>query len=225
MTVFLFDIEGTTTSIAFVTDTLFPYARANVRPFLTENWEDDAVQRAVAQIRDEAEEAVNETPDALSDEVARQMDQDRKTTGLKSLQGLIWRAGYTDGTLKGHVYDEVPAALRRLRADGATLAIYSSGSINAQKLLFAHSRAGDLTPLLSAYFDTSSGPKREAASYINISETLGTPADNITFVTDVLAEAQAARHAGMRAVLSLRTGNTPLPLDHGFETIESFDEL
>jgi methylthioribulose 1-phosphate dehydratase/enolase-phosphatase E1 len=147
------------------------------------------------------------------------MDVTSKATALKSLQGRVWRDGYESGALRGHVFADTPAALRVWASLGKRCYIYSSGSREAQRLLFKHSAAGDLRALLSGYFDTRVGPKVEARSYADIALSLGVDAPaRVLFLTDSLAEAVAARAAGMRAVLTLRPGNLALPpaAEHGF---------
>lgn len=190
----LLDIEGTTSSIAFVADTLFPYARTHLRDFVATH------AGAVAPI---LAEVPGDDPVAT---LLQWIDEDRKATPLKTLQGMIWAQGYAEGVLKGHVYPDTPAALRRWRGEGIPVHIYSSGSIAAQKLLFGNSTAGDLRPLLSGYFDTTSGPKREPGSYATIAAALGLPPAAMLFVSDVQAEIDAARAAGMAAVLIAREG-------------------
>jgi enolase-phosphatase E1 len=193
VTAVLLDIEGTTSSISFVADELFPYARAHLREFV-------AAHPEVAPI-------LAEVPG--DDRVATLLewiDEDRKVTPLKTLQGMIWAEGYADGTLKGHVYPDTPEALRRWHAAGIAAHIYSSGSIAAQKLLFRHSIEGDLTPLISGYFDTTSGPKQEVDSYARIAAALALPQAAILFVSDVQREVEAARAAGMQALLIAREG-------------------
>jgi enolase-phosphatase E1 len=188
----LLDIEGTTSSIAFVAETLFPYARKHLAAYI-------AAHPEVAPI-------LAEVPGDPVATLTQWIDEDRKATPLKTLQGLIWAQGYADGELDGHVYPDTPAALRRWNAKGIAVHIYSSGSVAAQKLIFGHSVAGDLTPLLSGYFDTITGPKREAGSYAKIAQALDLPPAEILFVTDVQAEADAARGAGMPALVIDREG-------------------
>jgi len=190
----LLDIEGTTSSIAFVADALFPYARAHLRDFVAAHAE------VVAPI---LAEVPGDDPVAT---LLQWIDEDRKATPLKTLQGMIWAQGYAEGTLKGHVYPDTPVALRRWRGAGIPVHIYSSGSVAAQKLLFGNSIAGDLRPLISGYFDTTSGPKREAGSYAAIAAALGLPPAAMLFVSDVQAEVAAARAAGMAALLIAREG-------------------
>lgn len=188
----LLDIEGTTSSIAFVAEVLFPYAAKHLRAFVENNPE------IAAPILAEVPAA---EPGDRVETLLRWIAEDRKATPLKTLQGLIWEAGYADGTLKGHVYPDTPEALRRWHAAGIPVNIYSSGSIAAQKLIFGYSEAGDLTPLIADYFDTTTGPKREAASYTAIAAALGLAPEAVLFVSDIQAEVDAARAAGMQARL------------------------
>ena len=237
--VIILDIEGTTTSISFVYERLFPYVKAHVRGFLERRWDDAEVQTAVDALRALAlEDASNGTPtvaiptdadkattcDAAVRNVELQMSSDRKTTALKLLQGMIWRDGYATGELKGHVYPDVPDAFRSWTERGDQLYVYSSGSVEAQKLLFGHSEAGDLMPLLSGYFDTKTGPKKEAESYTQIAANIGVDPGTCLFLTDNHEEAVAAREAGMKVVISVRPGNHPLP-PHDFTTVHSFTTL
>ena len=236
----LLDIEGTTTSIRFVFDTLFPFARQHVGAFLEAAWTGEAVQADVDALRIQAAKELagggTEAPQipaagpdaelrsATLANVLWQMDSDRKTTGLKALQGKIWQHGYSSGELLGHIYDDVEPALHAWRDAGLPVSIYSSGSVAAQKLLFRHSERGDLTPLLTSYFDTTTGPKKVASSYTAIAQALACEPSDVCFLTDSIDEAIAARDAGVRAVLSVRPGNAALP-EHTFETITTFDEL
>ncbi|UYY77914.1 acireductone synthase [Sphingomonas sp. R1] len=190
----LLDIEGTTSSIAFVADVLFPYAASQLARYVETHSEE------VAPI-------LAEVPG--DDKIATLLDwidEDRKATPLKTLQGLIWAQGYADGTLKGHVYPDTPEALRRWYTAGVAIYIYSSGSVAAQKLIFGHSIDGDLTPMLTGYFDTTTGPKREAESYGKIAVATGCNPEHILFVSDVQAEVDAARSAGLGALLIDRAG-------------------
>jgi len=193
----LTDIEGTTSSIAFVTDTLFPYARMHLAAYVAAHAE--AVAPLLAEVR------AAEPGDPVAT-LLRWINEDRKATPLKTLQGMIWADGYADGTLKGHVYPDVAETLRRWHAGGVALYVYSSGSVAAQKLIFGHSELGDLTPLFSGYFDTTSGPKQDAASYARIAETIGLPPAQIVFLSDHAAEIAAAETAGLRACLVARDG-------------------
>ena len=188
----LTDIEGTTSSLSFVHDTLFPYARARLPAWVAEHGGDLAQYLAW-------------------------MDADAKVTELKDVQGRIWAAGYAAGELTGHVYPDAAEALRRWHGEGRTLAVFSSGSVAAQKLIFGHSDQGDLSPLFSGWFDTTTGPKREAMSYVLIADALGVSPVDVLFLSDVAGETDAAKAAGMRALLIDREG--------GVGDIASFDEV
>lgn len=193
----LTDIEGTTSSIAFVAETLFPYARAALPAYVA------AHGRELAPLLDEVRAVEPGDPVAT---LQRWIDEDRKATPLKTIQGRIWAEGYANGAFKGHVYPDAADALRRWSAAGYRLYVYSSGSVQAQQLIFHHSDQGDLEPLFSGWFDTTSGPKREAASYARITATIGEAADAILFLSDVQAELDAAAAAGLRTVLVDRDG-------------------
>lgn len=228
------DIEGTTTPIAFVHEVLFSYARTHVAGYLGKHKDAEDVGKDIELLREEHAEdsrTGNEPPplttdiESIANYVKWLIDRDRKSTGLKSLQGKIWREGYAEGTLRSQVFPDVAPALARWRRTGLTISIFSSGSALAQQLLFAHTEAGDLTPLISNYFDTSVGKKGEAESYRRIAETIGIPPGELLFVSDVVTELAAAREAGMKAVLSIRPGNEPQEHAGQYQIIESFDEL
>ncbi|RZF64379.1 acireductone synthase [Sphingomonas populi] len=208
MRAILTDIEGTTTSLSFVADILFPYARAHLPAYVA------AHPAEAAPILAEVEAAEPGDPIAT---LLRWIDEDRKATPLKTLQGMIWADGYASGAFTGHVYADAVAALRRWHAAGVALYVFSSGSVAAQKLLFGYSDAGDLTPLFSGYFDTTTGPKREAASYAKIADAIGVAADEVLFLSDIAEEIAAARSAGMEALLIDRAG--------GAGDIATFDEV
>jgi enolase-phosphatase E1 len=233
----LLDIEGTTTPVEFVYRTLFTFARRHVREFLGVHWTNREVRADIAALRREhAAEAGDEpeprlwqtaSPEAeLEATVAYVqwlMDRDRKSTGLKSLQGKVWEAGYRRGELRGEVYEDVPRAFARWTKQQKILAIFSSGSVLAQQLLFAHSTAGDLTPFLRAYFDTAMGAKREAESYQRIAAALRIEPPEILFLSDVSAELDAARLAGLQTALCVRAEQMPPAGAHPL--IRTFDEV
>lgn len=230
MRAILLDIEGTTTPVDFVHRTLFPFARRGVRAFLEERPEAVAAALALLKAEHAAERTAglrlppwSDAPAAVTAYVHGLMDQDRKSTGLKTLQGRIWEEGYREGALSGEVYPDVPRAFERWRARGLLVAIFSSGSVLAQKLLFGHSAAGDLTPHLTGYFDTATGPKREAESYRRIAAALGTTPPEVLFLSDVAAELDAAREVGMRTGLSVRSGKPPAECGH--PVLRTFDEI
>lgn len=207
-TAILTDIEGTTSSIAFVAETLFPYARERLPAFVA------AHPAEAAPIL--AEVATAEPGDPVAT-LTRWIDEDRKATPLKALQGMIWADGYREGAFTGHIYADAVAGLRRWHAAGTKLYVFSSGSVAAQKLLFGHSDAGDLTPLFSGYFDTTTGPKREAASYRAIAEAMGLAPGDVLFLSDTPAEITAARAAGMQAL--------HIDREAGTGDIASFEEI
>ena len=213
MNAVLLDIEGTTTSISFVFDVLFPFAAKAIPDFLRQNATRPDIAATIALIlKDALPSELGQTPEASALAIVqRQMAGDIKATGLKQLQGLVWQYGYENGQIKGHVFVDVPERFTHWRTTSRPVAIYSSGSCLAQKLLFRHSIAGDLTSGIAGYFDTTSGPKREAASYQAIAKAWGIPAKEITFCTDQPAEADAALAAGMRTAVIMRPGNASLP--------------
>lgn len=228
----LLDIEGTTCPVSFVSGTLFPYATEQLEPFLDAHRNDHAVQTLVAEVKAAWRQEADPEAQAL-----RQQDgagvlpylrwlirRDRKLTPLKDLQGLVWEQGYRSGALNGPLFADVPGALRRWRAAGLVLAVYSSGSIAAQQLIYGHSNAGDLRSLFSHWFDTRTGPKQTAESYASIASQLGVAPGKVLFVSDALKECKAAAAAGMQVVFSDRDGNPER--DSGpFERIDSFDAL
>jgi enolase-phosphatase E1 len=227
MTTILTDIEGTTSSIAFVKDVLFPYARAALPGFVREHGNEPEVRRWLDAV---AIEHGAMCDDAMVVETLQGwIDQDRKHTALKALQGLVWREGYLAGTLKADIYPDAVAGLRRWHGAGHRLAVYSSGSVPAQQLLFAHTEAGDLSPLFDGYFDTEAGPKRSADSYRLIADSLNRSPAHIVFLSDVVAELDAARDAGLRTVLLDRIQDYPQPRDataaNGHPLVDSFDAV
>ncbi|MEE4298825.1 MAG: acireductone synthase [Pseudomonadales bacterium] len=199
----LVDIEGTTSAISFVHDVLFPYAREALPAFLHGNAGDEDVRREIEATAAEAGLDPADL-DAIADTLRRWIDEDRKATPLKALQGLIWEHGYATGAYRAHVYDDAVEALEAWHAAGLRLYVYSSGSVHAQKLFFRHSVAGDLLPLFSGHFDTTTGPKREAVSYRRIATAIGLPAEAILFLSDVPEELDAAKAAGMQTTWVVR---------------------
>lgn len=196
------DIEGTTSSLSFVKDVLFPYARAHLPAFVAAHAQTPAVAALLDDARTHAGAPL--TTAELTAQLLRWIDEDRKITPLKTLQGLIWEHGYRERELVGHVYEDAVRNLRHWHAGGVPLYVYSSGSIHAQKLLFGHTDYGDLTPLFSDYFDTGIGHKREADSYRHIVRALALPAAHIAFLSDITGELDAARTAGMQTVWLVR---------------------
>jgi enolase-phosphatase E1 len=198
------DIEGTTSSLSFVKDVLFPYARKHLARYVAEHAQEPKVR---ALLDDANQEAGGGLDDAgIVAQLERWIDEDRKITPLKSLQGLIWEAGYRNDDFKGHIYADAAAQLRAWHAQGIPLYVYSSGSVYAQKLLFGFSEAGDLTPLFAGYYDTHIGGKREAASYRAIVDDIKLPASEILFLSDIVEELDAAGDAGMQTLQLVRDG-------------------
>ncbi len=197
------DIEGTTSSIDFVHEVLFPYARKHLPAFVREAAADEAVEKLLDDARAEAGEEDADV-ERVIDILLSWIDEDRKATPLKSLQGRIWQHGYASGAFTGHVYDDAVRNLRKWRDAGIDLYVYSSGSVTAQKLLFGYSDAGDLTPLFCGYFDTKVGHKRESGSYSRIAESIAVPVADILFLSDVVEELDAAATAGMRTCQLVR---------------------
>ncbi len=228
------DIEGTTTPIAFVHDILFPYARAHLRDFLASQAGSPALDDALRQLqRDRADEVSRgeEPPDWNGSEpqgvaafVEWLMDRDRKASGLKRLQGQIWERGFRAGTLRGDVFPDVPPALDRWRDAGLRVAIYSSGSDEAQRLIFGTTASGDLTGLICRFFDTSVGSKVSTDSYRRIARELGCSASDVLFVSDVATELDAARGAGCQVLLAVRPGNPAQPR-HAYPVVRTFDDI
>lgn len=225
----LLDIEGTTTSISFVYDVLFPYAALRLDEYCSRADPEPELAEALAHLRAEYEEeaarGADLPPFGNGAEYARRlMAEDRKSTGLKLLQGVIWEEGYRTGALRGHVFPDVPPALAVWRAAGARLRVFSSGSVRAQKLLFGHTDYGDLTPYFEGFHDTTTGTKREAASYAAIAAAYGLPAGEILFLSDVREELDAAATAGMGTALVVRPGNRPAEAER-HEVYRDFGEL
>lgn len=197
------DIEGTTSDIRFVHNILFPYARQHLADFLREHQHQPEVAAALQSVREEAGKPQADLA-ALITILSDFMDQDRKSTGLKALQGMIWRDGYLNGSFTGHLYADVLPALRRWQAQGIELYVYSSGSVAAQKLLFGYSDEGDITDIFSGYFDTHVGAKREVTAYRTIAAEIGQPAEQLLFLSDIRQELDAAAEAGWQTIQLLR---------------------
>lgn len=213
----LTDIEGTTSAVSFVFDVLFPFARQHLPEYVRTHAAQPAVIAQLEAVRAESGETSADVERVIAI-LLEWIAADRKATPLKALQGMVWEQGYQAGTLKGHVYPDAVEALRAWHAAGYALNVYSSGSIQAQKLIFGCSEAGDLTPLFSAYFDTTSGGKREAASYARIAEALGLPASQVLFLSDIVEELDAAHAVGMATCGVAREGGELA----GHRTVSSF---
>ncbi len=238
----LLDIEGTTSSIQFVYDVMFPFARRELARYLEQQWEETHLLEACNSLATDAgftsfeqwqqelvpaDEAASPAAlqQALVTHVCQLMDQDIKSTGLKALQGLIWKSGFQSGEMKAHVYPDVPPALQQWKQAGLDLRIYSSGSIAAQKLFFGHSVAGNLLEMFSGHYDTTTGAKKEANSYQLIATDFNLPTSQILFLSDVIAELDAAAEAGLQTGLCQRPGNPPLEEAGQHPQITSFDQV
>ncbi len=206
------DIEGTTSSLSFVKDVLFPYARERMARFVRAHANDPAVRGLL----DDARQLIGGRAD--DEEVIVQLtqwiDEDKKVTPLKALQGMIWEQGYRQGDFKGHVYEDAVRNLKQWHARGVRLYVFSSGSVQAQKLLFAHTGYGDLTPLFSGYFDTTVGAKKEVSAYHKIAQTIGFTPGDILFLSDIKEELDAAHEAGMQTAWLLRAGGETAATGH-----------
>ncbi|XP_042192896.1 enolase-phosphatase E1 [Callorhinchus milii] len=247
VTVLLLDIEGTTTPISFVQDVLFPYIKKHVKGYLQEHYEEKECQEDIQLLKKQAADdqrllqVAAPPPDSLLgenaskeqaieevvDNVLRQMSQDRKTTALKQLQGHMWRAAYASGEVKGEVYEDVVPAIKEWRKAGKKVYIYSSGSVEAQRLLFGHSSEGDLLELFNGHFDTKIGSKVEMESYKQIAQSIGCSTDTILFLTDVTKEARAAEQAGLHVTIVVRPGNAELTEAEKsyYKCVTSFSEV
>jgi enolase-phosphatase E1 len=215
------DIEGTTSSLSFVKDVLFPYARNHLADFVRQHLNEPPVRVLLDQANAEAGGELDD--DQVVDQLIRWIDEDRKATPLKSLQGLIWEHGYRNGDFTGHVYADAAENLRQWHDQGIRLYVYSSGSVYAQKLLFAHTDYGDLTPLFSGYFDTHIGHKQEAGSYRQIALDLALAPDEILFLSDIRQELDAAAAAGMQTCWVVRDQAPNTEATH--TQVESFNGI
>ena len=235
----LLDIEGTTTPVSFVYDVLFPFAREHVTQFLEQHLETPELHEPLELLRQEHAVDAQQIPglpnlgsrsraeqiSSLVKYINWLMDRDRKSTGLKALQGKIWELGYRAGSLQADVYPDVASAFERWRNLGARIAIFSSGSVLAQRLLFGHTNTGDLRPFIDDYFDTTVGAKNQPESYQAIANVLGAKPSETLFLSDVSRELDAAETAGMFSLLCIRPGNHPQPDIDRYEIIHSFDEV
>ncbi len=226
-TTILTDIEGTTSSISFVKDVLFPYARRELPRFVREHGHEPEVRHWLDAVATENGSICDD--EVIAETLQGWIDQDRKHTALKALQGMIWMEGYRSRDFTAHMYPDVAPQLQAWHDAGHRLAVYSSGSVPAQKLLFGNSDAGDLSALFSGYFDTEVGNKRDADSYRLLADALNRSPGDILFLSDVIAELDAARVAGMRTVLLDRREDYPEPRTgddtNGHARVESFVEV
>ena len=219
----LTDIEGTTSSISFVKDVLFPYARKRLPAYIETHADHPDVQHWLHEAAKEAG-YVEASRQEVIELLLRWIDEDRKSTALKALQGMIWKDGYEAGEYRAHMYPEVAARLHAWRGEGLHLYVYSSGSVPAQKLFFRYSDAGDLSHLFSGYFDTETGPKRDSGSYERIAEAIGERPEHILFLSDIVEELDAAAAAGLRTGWLLRSSLT-IPLQPKHPAYTDFDTI
>jgi enolase-phosphatase E1 len=215
------DIEGTTSSLAFVKEILFPYARANLADYVRSHAEEPAVKALLAESCQEA--GLELDTGQIIAQLIQWLDEDKKVTPLKYLQGLIWQAGYQNGDFKGHIYQDAADYLKIWKAKGLDLYIYSSGSVPAQKLLFTHTEYGDLTSLFSGYFDTHIGGKKEQESYNKIAQQIGIPATEILFLSDIKEELDAAKAGGFQTIWLTRDSTPDPQAEH--RQVSSFDRV
>ena len=222
-TFILTDIEGTTTSVSFVYDVLFPYFRENIQKVrsMISLSEVQAIFHETIRLAQENESLEIATDDEVIETLIRWSNEDKKITPLKNLQGILWKEAYESGIIKGHVYEDVAPALKEWKESGIQLGVFSSGSIAAQKLIFGYSVAGDLTPYFSAYFDTTSGGKREVETYIKISQELNIQPSDILFLSDIIEELEAAQQVGLQTIQLVRTGT----IANWKSTAASFSEI
>jgi enolase-phosphatase E1 len=233
MKAILLDIEGTTTPIDFVHQTLFPFAKEKIGDFVAEHFSDlkDEIEQLKIEYKTDFTNQIYgrnldpQSAESIAEYLRFLIEVDRKSTPLKSLQGKIWQAGYETGELKSEMFEDVPGALERWYREGKTIAIYSSGSVLAQKLIFKYSKFGDLSPFISAYFDTNVGHKRERQSYENIAEKMQNRKREILFISDVVEELNAAHQAGFDVILAVRDGNSAVNGNHSYQAVCSFDDL
>lgn len=233
MKVILLDIEGTTTPIDFVHETLFPFAKEKIGEYVAENL--DAISLEIELLKKEYKKDFSDqiygrsfrqdAPETIVEYLKFLIEIDRKSTVLKSLQGKIWQAGYESGELESVIFEDVPRAFERWKREEKRIAIYSSGSRLAQKLIFKYSNFGDLTNYISDYFDTNVGHKRETESYVKIAHALNHPPKRVAFVSDIPQELDAAKTAGFGTFLSVREGNAPIENQTKYKAIHSFDEI
>jgi enolase-phosphatase E1 len=232
----LLDIEGTTSPMDFVYQVLFPFVRAHLKDYLRRNADSEELWRGLSRLREEylqqalgppewADASVGEQIEAVANYVFWLMDRDHKSTELKSLQGKIWQQGYVTGELKSQVFQDVPPALGYWKNKNLDVRIFSSGSVLAQRLFFANTEVGNLTHFLEGYFDTNIGSKSDQESYRRIANEFHLKAVEVLFISDMTAELDAAKRAGMQTLLCVRPGNVPQPEKHGHVIIGSFGEI
>lgn len=220
---YLFDIEGTTTDIHFVHQVLFPYSKDHLKDFVLHHQNEKLISNAINEVKETVrkEEGRNIDINGVIETLLRWISEDRKHGALKEIQGHIWDIGYSKNDFKGHVYPDVKPFFERILDSGAKVGIYSSGSVHAQKLIFGYSTDGDLTPMISHFFDTKIGGKRERTSYANIANAVHMKPEEIHFYSDIPEELKAASEAGLQVTQVLRPGTN----GSDFEGIPDFSSL
>ena len=233
----LLDIEGTVSSIRFVYDEMFPYAQREIPRYIAKHFSEPAFAETIDAIAgdlgydsaqqwwDSCETGEADQLQAVVDAAIGMMEEDKKATGLKRLQGEVWQAGFESGELVSHHYDDVVPALKAWQGQGVDIRIYSSGSVKAQLLYFRYTQNGNLLDYFSGHYDTTTGPKKEAASYTAITSDMNVSPDKVLFCSDLVDELNAAREAGMQTALCVRPGNHEVTDDGGHRTVHSFDAL
>ena len=216
----LLDIEGTIAPLTFVKEVMFPYSKRKLREFLEENWDRPEIQEI---IRDTSREVGKELSlEEAVETFSRWIDEDKKITPLKELQGYIWEEGFKSGELRAPLYEDAYKKIREWKERGIPLYIYSSGSVKAQELFFSHTEYGNLLGLFSGFFDTKIGNKKEKESYLRIAQKIGLKPEEILFISDNPEELKAAKEAGFKVLQSVRDGVKP---SEEFEKIYSFEEI
>jgi enolase-phosphatase E1 len=205
----LCDIEGTTTSLSFVHDVLFPLSSEKMHSFIDDNWTSPDFQPILDQLKTQIPDG-DPSASAIAGLLQTWIDADKKEGTLKQIQGRIWKDAFESGKIRAHIYPDVPEKWTEWKGQGLKIYIFSSGSVEAQQLLFRYSEAGDLTRYIDGYFDTTTGPKKESASYIKIANMVKIDPTEILFLSDVLAELDAAREAGMKTVQLVRDSVHPI---------------
>jgi len=219
----LTDIEGTTSSISFVKDVLFPYAKQKMEDFVKQNRENPEVKRILNDVKEIAGKDL--TTDEIIEVLTKWIEEDKKITPLKEIQGLIWEEGYKKGELEGHIYDDSFEKLKKWKEKGIPIYIYSSGSVKAQKLLFSNTKFGDINYLFSGYFDTKIGGKKETQSYKKIAQEIGLKPEEILFLSDNPEEIEAAAKAGMKVIRFAREGEFEIIPDYPYKQVRNFEEV
>ena len=215
------DIEGTTSSLSFVKEVLFPYARSHLAHFARHHSGDPEVHQLLSDVSKQA--GLGMDLEQIIAQLLEWMDQDKKVTPLKALQGLIWEEGYRQAAFTGHIYEDAVRNLKSWKAGGLHIYVYSSGSVHAQKLLFSHTEYGDMTPCFSGYFDTRIGWKRDADSYRHIVRQVQFPPEDMLFLSDIKEELDAAKLAGFHTIWLVR-GDRPDPLAEHVQ-VQDFDQI